>query len=69
MVGSSGRPISRHQSLTCAVIVTMLPPLRCANGAYCTSKPRRRATWASNGPLTQLTTEPSYFPGPRKCVR
>ena len=26
-------------AITCAVIVTMLPPLRCANGSYCTSKP------------------------------
>ena len=46
----------------------MLLPGR-ANGANATSKPLRAPMWASNGPLTQLTTDPSYLPGPRKPVR
>ena len=34
-----------------------------------TSKPMPGADAASSGPLTQLTTEPSYLPGPRKPLR
>ncbi len=56
------------QSRTSAVMVTMLLPGR-ANGAKATSKPLRAPMCASRGPLTQLTTDPSYLPGPRKPVR
>jgi hypothetical protein len=42
----------------------MFEPGRCRNGVNWTLYPRRLATSCSSGPLTQLTTEPSYLPGP-----
>src|SRR5262249_25654736 len=51
----------RGQSLTSAVSVFTLAP---GSGANWTLKPRRLPVRASSGPLTQLTTEPSYLPGP-----
>ena len=58
--------LRRHgdQSLACAVSVVMLDPGRWRNGVNSTPKPRRLATSCSSGPFTQLTTEPSYLPGP-----
>ena len=49
-------------------MVSTLAPVRCANAAKFTSNPRRVPIACSSGPLIQLTTEPSYLPGPRKLV-
>jgi hypothetical protein len=46
----------------------MFEPGRWRNGANWTPKPRRLATSWSSGPFTQLTTEPSYLPGPANPV-
>src|SRR6185437_14648212 len=54
----------RTQSLAWAVSVVMFEPGRCRNGVYSTAYPRRLATSWSSGPFTQLTTDPSYLPGP-----
>ena len=59
-----GREKHHGQSLAWAVSVVMLEPGRCRNGAYSTPNPRRLATSCSSGPFTQLTTDPSYLPGP-----
>jgi hypothetical protein len=42
----------------------MFEPGRWRNGANWTPNPRRLATSWSRGPFTQLTTDPSYLPGP-----
>jgi hypothetical protein len=51
------------------VSVLTCDPSRCLNAENRTSKPRRLAKSCSSGPFTQLTTEPSYLPGPWNPAR
>src|SRR5262249_60868927 len=46
-----------------------LEAARALTGETGPPKPRRLASSCSSGPLTQLTTDPSYLPGPKKPVR